>query len=104
MSEETLDIYRTQRLEQTESGTFSEEFEIIGGVKFFGIFDSAHSEGYNDAGHVVQRPVQKRIMVNETPASLIPKTSTILRIGTGKVFSYVKDGHDDEGVPVLWLS
>lgn len=104
MSESSLEIYRTHRLEQTENGTFSEEFEIVGGLKFWGIFDNAHSEGMTDSGKVIQRPNQKRILVNKIPETLVLKVSQIVRIVNGQIYLYAKKGYDDEGVPVLWLS
>jgi hypothetical protein len=106
MSQTTLDITRRHRKAQTENSPFSEEFQIVGGGTFKGIFDRSHIEDEKDRGNVTQKQTNPMIQVAERPDGLTERTSKIRREGWtsgDKEYTFFFYGIDDEGVPVVWL-
>ncbi len=106
MSADTLDIMRQHRADQIETGSFSEEFLIVGGGSFFGIFDKSHVENNKDNGNITQKKLNPMIMVPIIPSGLRPMETQIKRVGWlpgDKIYTFQFAGNDSEGVPVLWL-
>lgn len=103
MSVEALDLYRQQRDYQVEDGQFSEEFQIVGGDTFRGVWDLAHMQDNKDRGNVMQKKLNPRIMISTIPAGLEERTTQITRVSTLETFTYFFVDKTDEGIPILWL-
>lgn len=106
MSIEALDLMRDQRKLQIEQSPFSEEFQIVGGGSFRGIFDKSHEETNKDGGNIRQKNLSPAIMISDIPSGLIERASKIQREGwtTGdKIYTFRAYGKDEEGIPILWL-
>lgn len=106
MSITAIEIKRAQRARQIEYGPDSEEFTVVGGGTFRGIFDRSYIYDNKDSGNVQQKKNNPLIMVATIPEELIERTSKIRReewqIGD-KEFTFNGYAIDDEGVPILWL-
>lgn len=102
MSQDTIDILNTHRDDQLELSPSSEEFQIVGGGSFFGIFDKAHWEENKDGGNVTQKRLRPVIMVSVVPSGLTERSTKIER-ENGDTYTLFFIGKDDEGVPLLWL-
>lgn len=106
MSQEALSIHRRQRAYQIEHGSFSEEFNIVGGGTFRGEFDRSYIYKNRDSANIEQQTLNARIIVPEIPVELIGKESIAKIIReSGDTTEYIVStfGEDDEGVPVIWL-
>jgi hypothetical protein len=106
MSVETIDIMNEHRKNQIELSPSSEEFQIVGGSTFRGIFDRAHVENNKDGGNILQKNLTPVIMVPVKPAGLSENVSKIRRenyqVGD-KEFTFKFIGLDEEGIPLIWL-
>jgi hypothetical protein len=102
MSKATLDILNQDRENQIRLCPASEEFTIVGGGTFWGIFDRAHWEENKDSGNVMQKKLRPTISVSTVPSGIVEKTTKIQR-EDGTEFTLLFVGVDDEGVPLLWL-
>ena len=106
MSQEALEIQRRHRSRQVEYGTNSEEFSIVSGGTFRGVFDEAHLEDKRDTGNVLQKKLPPLIMVATVPTSVIVHSSVIRREewqAGDKEYKVQYIGKDAEGIPILWL-
>lgn len=106
MSTAAIEIKQRHRAYQLEQSPDSEEFSIVGGGTFKGIFDRSHLEDNKDHGNVLNKKLNPLIMVAVVPDGLIERTTLIRREGweTGdKEFTFFFSGKDEEGIPVLWL-
>lgn len=103
MSQATLDILDTHRAAQIETSPSSEEFQIVGGDSFQGIFDEAHQEDKNDDGNVLQKKLTPMIMVSTIPSGIVERQTKIIRETAGYEYTFNFAGKDDRGVPILWL-
>ena len=103
MSTAALDAYELQKKNILEQGNFSEQFQIIGGNSFYGIFDQSHREDNEDQGHVAQKKLEMRILCNTVPVGLVERTSRIERLRTHDVYVFNLALPEKEGVTVLCL-
>jgi hypothetical protein len=103
MSTDALDVLRQHRDATIQLSPFSELFQIVGGVSFYGVFDEAHVEENKDAGQVTQKKRKPLIMVSEVPSGLVERTSKITREGETREYTFHYVGKDAEGLPILWL-
>lgn len=106
MSITAIEIKRAHRLRQIEEGPDSEEFSIVGGGTFRGIFDRSYIYDNKDSGNVKQKTNNPLIMVSGRPDGLTEQVSVIRReewATGGKEYRFLSYAIDDEGVPVLWL-
>lgn len=102
MSLETIDILRTHRDNQLKLSPSSEEFNIVDGLTFFGIFDRAHFEDNKDKGNVLQKKLTPVIQVSTIPSGMTERETRIER-ENGDTFTLFFVGKNDEGIPLLWL-
>jgi len=104
MSQEALDIYRTQKAYIVEHGPSSEEFTIIGGGVFRGTFDKSYMYANKDEGNVEQQTLNARILVPSIPAELVGKeqVSRVTRVGDLTEYMVWSFAEDEEGIPVIW--
>lgn len=98
-----MDPHRASLKKQIEEGQFSESFRLPDEREFRGIFDKTHLVENRDEGHVSQKKLMSRILVWEIPDSLTERETSIVRLKTGNVYTYLFGDIDDQGVPVLWL-
>jgi hypothetical protein len=105
MSQEALSVYRQQRAYQVSQGPMSEEFTIVGGTTFRGVFDRSMVYLNKDSGEVEQQVLKARIIVPEIPASLLgqEQTARVTREGDTTNYLVYSFAYDDEGIPVIWL-
>jgi hypothetical protein len=103
VSIEALNAQRQQRKYCTENGYSSEQFEIVGGVFFYGTFDKSHIEEKNDSGNVQQKNIYPRIMVDSMPDGLQGNVTKIIRVSTGLEYTFSFYGTDLEGIGLVWL-
>ena len=104
MSLETLAIMNNHRKEATENSPASEEFTIVGGDTFRGIFDRSAIDESEDKGHVLEKNIHARIMVDSKPTGLIERTSKITREGQSTPeYTFQFYDVDDEGQGLVWL-
>lgn len=102
MSSTTVDIMNSHRASQIQLSPSSEEFQIVGGSTFYGIFDNSHIEDKNDSGNVQQKKRSLRIMVDTITSEMVSGASVLLPDATTKTISF--NGKDENGVPILWLA
>ncbi len=103
MSQATLDIMNQHKSNQLELSPASEEFHIVGGGSFFGIFDESHIENKaNTQSNVTQKKLSPRIMVTSRPIGIDEQESIIQR-ANGAKYTFKFFGIDEEGIAIIWL-
>lgn len=103
MSKTTIDIMNQHRSDQLELSPSSEEFQIVGGGTFFGIFDESHIEDKSNTKiNTTQKKISPRIMVSTRPSGLDEMTTVIQRADLTE-FTFKFYGIDTEGIPIIWL-
>lgn len=104
MSLTTLEIMNGHRKAAVENSPASEEFTIVEGGNFKGIFDESHIENNKDSGNVTQKKIKPRIMVDSLPEELVnqERISKIQR-ENGEEYTYQFFGKDKEGIAIIWL-
>lgn len=104
MSAETLAIMNGHRKQAVEYSPASEEFTIAGVGTFRGIFDKSAIDESEDGGHVEQKNIHTRIMVDSVPSGLVERVSKITREGEvlpEYTFSFYDV--DEEGQGNVWM-
>ncbi len=98
-----INIMRDQRKAQVELSPSSEDFQIVGGVIFRGIFDRSHEEDNKDDGNIQQKKLVPRIMVSVVPSGIVPRITKVIRSVDNTTYTVRFVSIDDEGIPVIWL-
>ena len=103
MSLESLAIMNGHRKQAVEYSPSSEEFTIVGGGTFRGIFDRSAIDENKDKGNIKQKNLHARITVDSLPSGLTERTSKIKREGSSTELTFLFADLDDEGQVLLWL-
>jgi hypothetical protein len=89
--------------DQLELSPSSEEFNIVDGGTFFGVFDESHIENKsNNQSNTTQKKLSPRIMVATRPDGIEEQT-TIIERANGTPYTFKFFGIDEEGIPMIWL-
>jgi len=104
MSIDTLNLMNDHRNDLITMSSFSEPFNFEG-VEFMGVYDESHMDDHSSkvTANISQRKLTPRILVAEIPTGLVPRTSKITQISTGKEYTLLFTAIDVVGISVLWL-
>ena len=102
MSTDAVDIMNIHRANQIKLSPSSEEFQIVGGSVFYGIFDNSHIQDKNDSGNVKQKKRFARIIVDTITAEMVQGVEVLFPDSSTKAIAF--HGRDENGVPILWLA
>jgi len=102
MSTDALDVYASHRKQSIELH-FANQFSFdAGATTFEGIFDYASEQAEEDGGHVDQKQLKPRILVDAIPPGLSIDYEVVNEY-TGETFNVQYFSKDDMGVPYIWL-